>query len=312
MIKKLTAGVAAAALAAGLAVAGATTAHAIDLTPHGITLCAPDESGTVTVTCTIEVADASVTEGTTTDVVVNGVAGAEIAIGLFANGPEGLVKVGDDVPVTVGEDGSVTVQFPVPTMTGSLEGGSGFWIAVADTPADPVSVHGDTVTVLSARPSLAYDAYGNGTTDSPFVLNLAGGLSGDEIKVQALVDGEWVDFTTVSGGTIDADGKTELHVVSPEVAEGTYPVRFFNTTKGVAGAEDQYTLYFGVTPEEDPTPTPSPSPSPDPTDEPTEEPTEGPTEEPTASPTATPTSGPTSGPSQPDGKARPGMPRTGA
>lgn len=297
MLKKFTAGVATAALAAGLAVAGAAPAHAIDLTPHGVTLCAPDESGTVTVTCTIEVAATSVTEGTTTDVVVHGVAGAEIAIALFANGPEGLVKVGDDVPVTVGADGSTTVQFPVPTMTGSFEGGGGFWVAVADTTPDPVSVHGETIEVRSARPSLALDASGDGTADNPFVLDLAGGLTGDQIKVQALVDGEWVDFTTASGGTIGEDGTAELQVVSPEVTEGTYPVRFYNVTKGVAGAEDRYTLYFGVTPEADPTPTPSPSPSPEPTVEP--------------SPEASPTSSPTSSPSRPGSKPRPGMPSTG-
>lgn len=303
--KKISAGLASLALAAGF-VAVATPAHAD--TDMIADLCQLNEQGEAAVNCSISGPSEAV-EGDTVDVEVRGQEGVTIEVALFAatlndDGETVLVRFDDTVVEVEVEEGGTTVEMALPEIRtqfgNSLEGGRDYFITVADQPLDSLEMFSnlrERVLLHSARPTLQGLATGSGTEEQPFSLDLIGGLPGDRIKVQAYLGEEdgWVDFATVSNDELNEDGAINgLEVVSPEVEQGTYPVRFYNITRDVPGAENRYELRFGVAPEPTPSPTPTPTTTPDPTATP----------EPTVTPDPTPTA-------QPTGGARPGLPSTG-
>ena len=249
MKKKLFAGLAALALAGGMTLGGVTVANAEGTTPELSKLCDDSAAG-----CAIELASAStVIEGDQVSVKVKGNAEATVELAIFAPGPEGFTLIGETVPVTLDAQGEGSANLAVPKLVDHV-GGDKFYVSTSDF-AQAVDNGVQTVaaqlTVHSRNAALVGDATGNGSAENPFVLKLGYGIIGDKFKAQAHVDGKWVDFKNVGESVaVGEDGKTELKVTSPDVAEGKYEVRFYNVTQDVAGPV-QGTLYIGVTPDED-------------------------------------------------------------
>lgn len=335
MLKRITASLASLALVTGLGLATAVPAQAQTAMQNA--LCAADANGEPTVACGVDTNTLRIQEGDSLAVTVRGALDVTVAVALYAGTPSGIQQIGSPVEVTVQDDtAGTTVSLPVPVLgpdvlDGSLEGGNNFVVLLADATGAEEDLLGREVHVLSARAAINGQPSGSGTADDPFSIPLTGGITGDRYKAQALVDGSWIDFTTVDGDEILASGSTQLRVVSPEVEIGQYPVRLYNLTRDVAGIEGRYSLSFGVEPSPEPTPeptaspSPSDSPSPTPTSTAQPAPSPAPTSTPSPTPTSTsteatpqPTASPTSTPTEDDGdertptsRPRPGLPRTG-
>ena len=249
MKKKLFAGLAALALAGGMTLGGVTVANADDNAPEITKLCEGAQSD-----CSITLESAStVIEGDQVSVKVKGNADVTVELAIFAYGPEGFTLIGDKVPVTLDAQGEGSADLTVPKLVDHI-GGENFVVATSDFVDAATELEGTVyvdLTVNSRNAALVSDATGNGSAENPFVLKLGYGIIDDEFKVQALVNGKWVDFQSADGKTaIGEDGTVSLKVISPDVAKGKYEVRLFNVTQNVGGPV-QGTLYIGVTPDED-------------------------------------------------------------
>lgn len=249
MKKKLFAGIAALALAGGMTLGGLTVAHADDTAPELTKLCAGAD-----IECSITLESAStVNEGDQVSVKVKGNADVTVELAIFAYGPEGFTLIGDKVPVTLDAQGEGSADLTVPKLVDHI-GGDNFVVSTSDfaqTVDNDVQTVGNQLAVNSRNAALVSDAIGNGSAENPFVLKLGYGVIGDKFKVQAHVNGKWVDFKNVGESVaVGEDGTTELKVISPDVAEGKYEVRFYNVTEDVPGPV-QGTLYIGVSPDED-------------------------------------------------------------
>lgn len=249
MKKKLFAGIAALALAGGMTLGGVTVANADDTAPELTKLCVGAD-----IECSITLESAStVNEGDQVSVKVKGNADATVELAIFGHGPEGFALIGDKVSVTLDAQGEGSADLTVPKLVDHV-GGENFVVSTSDLVQTATEMEGTVYadfTVNSRNAALVSDAIGNGSAENPFVLKLGYGVIGDKFKAQAHVNGKWVDFKNVGESVaVGEDGTTELKVISPDVAEGKYEVRFYNVTQGVAGPV-QGTLYIGVSPDED-------------------------------------------------------------
>lgn len=310
MIKRITAGLATIALAAGLGLA-ALPANAQSAMQNA--LCAAGDDGASTVDCGIETNTPTITEGDSVAVTVRGALDVTVGVALFANTGSGLERISGPVEVTVHDEvDGTSVSLPVPVLDGTHRGGSGYVVALADATDTPDPAFVRDLTIFSAHPSINGQPWGEGTEESPLSVPIVGGIPGDQFKLQASVDGTWVDFATVGGDVVNQGGSTHLSVTYPDATLGDHPVRLYNVSRDVASPAD-LTLTFGVEPEPEPTPTEEPTdePTAEPTDEPTTEPTDEPTQAPTPVPTATSsaTAAPVGGGLGAGG--RPGLPSTG-
>ncbi len=251
MKKKLCASLAAFALAGGMTLGGVTVANADDATPEMDKLCV-DANSNYFCDITLE-STSTVTEGETVVVSVIGNPEVTVELAIFGRTPAGFTLIGNKVPVTLNAEGEGSAELTVPELVDHV-GGEEFVVATSDFVDAATEVEGTVYadfTVRSRNAALVGDPAGDGTADNPFVLKLGYGLQGDAFKVQALVNGTWMDFHNVGdNAAIGEDGTTELTVTSPEVADGEYEVRLFNVTKNVAGPV-QALLYIGVASDED-------------------------------------------------------------
>lgn len=253
-MKKIVSGAAAVAIAAGLSVAAIAPAQALT-SDMADKLCAVDEGGKVTVECKILADSYIVQEGAEANLTVKGAEGSEVSLAMFAITDKGLEKVSDDQSVTLpaepaypGATGaSEKLTFKVPTLKNHL--GGKFIITLADTPADAKLAQElaqeITVRSVNARISGHMAPVGDNTQ---WRFDTSDGIEGHEFKIQAKVDGKWIDFPTAKNDgahATDKDGYSRFYATSPKVKNGTYPARLFNITTGQPGPE-QGTFYIGV------------------------------------------------------------------
>ncbi|MDU7360608.1 MAG: hypothetical protein E7L00_05315 [Propionibacteriaceae bacterium] len=253
-MKKIVSGAAAVAIAAGLSIAAIAPAQALT-SDMADKLCAVDEGGKVTVECKILAANYIVQEGTEVEMTVKGALGSEVSLAMFAVSDKGLEKVSGDQSVTLPADpaypgatgASAKLAFQVPTLKDQL--GGQFIITLADTPADAKLAEelAQKMTVRSANARISAHLAPTGD-DSQWRFDTSDGIKGHEFKIQAKVDGKWIDFPTVKNDRSHATndgGFSRFFATSPKVKNGTYAARLFNITTGQPGPE-QGTFYIGV------------------------------------------------------------------
>ncbi|WP_297743098.1 hypothetical protein [uncultured Tessaracoccus sp.] len=254
MLKKIVSGAAAVAIAAGLSVAAITPAHALT-SDMANKLCAVNEAGKATIDCKIVAADYTVQEGAKVELTVKGAVGSDVSFAMFVATDKGLEKVSDDQAVTLpaepaypgATDVSQKMVFQVPALKDHF--GGKFVITLADTPADAKLVQQLTqqVTVRSANARISGHLAPMGNNPQ-WRFDTSDGIKGHEFKIQANVDGKWIDFPAAKNDgahATDDDGYSRFYALSPKVKNGTYPARLFNITTGKPGPE-QGTFYIGV------------------------------------------------------------------
>lgn len=253
-MKKIVSGAAAVAIAAGLSVAAIAPAHALT-SEMADKLCAVDEGGKATAECSIFAADYVVEEGNEVELTVKGAVSSEVSIAMFAMTDKGLEKVSDDQSVTLpaepaypGATGSSQkLTFQVPTLKDHL--GGQYVVTLADTPADAKLAQeiAQKVVVRSANAAISGHMAPAGD-DQQWRFDTSDGIKGHEFKIQAKVDGKWIDFPTAKNDRAHAtneEGFSRFYAISPKVKKGTYAARLFNITTGKPGPE-QGTFYIGV------------------------------------------------------------------
>ena len=258
-MKKIVSGAAAVAIAAGLSLAAIAPAQALS-SDMADKLCAVDEGGKATVECKILADSYIVQEGAEANLTVKGAEGSEVSLAMFAITDKGLEKVSDDQSVTLPKEpaypgatgASEKLTFQVPALKDHL--GGKFIITLADTPADAKLARelAQEMTVRSANARISGHMAPVG--DNPqWRFDTSDGIEGHEFKIQAKVDGKWIDFPAAKNDDAHAtnkDGYSRFYATSPKVKNGTYPARLWNITTDQPGPE-QGTFYIGVEKDDD-------------------------------------------------------------
>ena len=255
-MKKLCAGVTASVMLAATAWVGSTGTALADHQSDRDALCGPGDTNKCSLT--IRDKDWTLVEGVssaTVDVVgtPNVTSKLKMYTMVLSQIPMSLDLIkswGTPVPFTTDASGKATVTIPIATLTAPWGAFHPVTFQLADATLEDINYRSipnrggygkpesygvpDFIRVRSARGA---DATESATvTDGLLTMRVAGGLTGDVYGVQLKVNGKWRDVTSwgISGnGKVGTDGRARIQANVSGYADGTYPARIFNRTRGI-------------------------------------------------------------------------------